>query len=747
MKRPRQDQSERSAPDVVVRQFFHQGPYTTSWPDVPKYLRDELESRDISPSQIDGEFLAIMSLKKEERNAAPRRALDLRTPWQIFRNLYLLDEVTGNDHLVPSPWFWEVHEGALARTPEEKHPQNTIWLAMSLWELVLRAGKQRRTATYNDADRYFAEEDRRKWEARLKEPPLTEKAIAHWRHWKPGKIKSAIPETQREIEKNLRIRWGERILSHVLPHAAHLQAMKHLTGDVKAEAMDLLGQSRFRSLRVHCLRYEKMKRMGFRAMPWGENDVRNLLNRFREMEATPYQVASHWATLQWFDKHFGILDVNSIPALRRKKGAVEEDLVKTVTKPQRKSVVPDRRVIWALEGQYQGTPGGKNDPDDDPRDPRLPLDDFILGVARFQVGASARWNDLQHLYPKEMDGDGKTIELKAWQTKTLSQVQGKRHPTPLICPKMSFTGRMWYYGFMSLVEKLTKTPGFENMDYLVPAINKEGTGFIPRPSNADRALRWLKEALHRKGVRPDLIEPLSWHSFRVMIPDAAFQLGISRDQRQYLGNWLTESTADVYTRQKRDVVVRIWDAVMDGARSLAYGRRREVPEDLNHEYWQDPKPTAKESPSKEDPIEDWAVEVHSQEHEEVEVSPIDMADLPGEDELRVMVSARPCAKGFMGRVHLMNMEGKAVGCGWNPRPAQVHELSYEHYMRDKANYILCYRCFSKETFPREWKAIHKPVVDDGQATDTQSDSDSNISADTESENEAIPFNKLGYPGD
>ena len=95
MKRPRQDQSERSAPDVVVRQFFHQGPYTTSWPEVPKSLRDELESRDISPSQIDGEFLAIMSLKKEERNAAPRRALDLRTPWQIFRNLYLLDEVTG----------------------------------------------------------------------------------------------------------------------------------------------------------------------------------------------------------------------------------------------------------------------------------------------------------------------------------------------------------------------------------------------------------------------------------------------------------------------------------------------------------------------------------------------------------------------------------------------------------------------------------------------------------------------------
>ena len=175
----------------------------------------------------------------------------------------------------------------------------------------------------------------------LKEPPLSQKAIAHWRHWKPGKIMSEVPEAQREIEKNLWIRCGERILSHVLPHATRLQAMKSMTGNIKTEAMDLLGQSRFRSRRVHCLRYEKMKRMEFTAMQWGENDVRQLLNRFREEETMPYQVASHRVTLQWFDKHFGIMDVNSVPALRRKKGAVEEDLVKTVTKPQRKAVVPN----------------------------------------------------------------------------------------------------------------------------------------------------------------------------------------------------------------------------------------------------------------------------------------------------------------------------------------------------------------------------------------------------------------------
>ena len=64
---------------------------------------------------------------------------------------------------------------------------------------------------------------------------------------------------------------------------------------------------------------------------------------------------------------------------------------------------------------------------------------------------------------------------------------------------------------------------------------------------------------------------------------------------------------------------------------------------------------------------------------------------------------------------------------------------------DKANYILCYRCFSKETLPSEWQETRKPHVDDGAATATQSDSDSDVSADTESEQEAVPYSKLGYP--
>ena len=84
--------------------------------------------------------------------------------------------------------------------------------------------------------------------------------------------------------------------------------------------------------------------------------------------------------------------------------------------------------------------------------------------------------------------------------------------------------------------RLSKHPSFEESDYLIPTISKDGMGFIARPGQADRTLRWLKDALGRRGVPPELFQDLTWHSFRVFIPDCAFQLGISRDQRRYLGN-------------------------------------------------------------------------------------------------------------------------------------------------------------------------------------------------------------------
>ena len=86
------------------------------------------------------------------------------------------------------------------------------------------------------------------------------------------------------------------------------------------------------------------------------------------------------------------------------------------------------------------------------------------------------------------------------------------------------------------------------------------------------------------------MKPLTWHSFRVFIPDCAFQMGIPRERRMYLGNWLTESTADVYVREKRNVVVEIWGQVAQKVPNLNLGPGRERREDLNHPDWADPLP-------------------------------------------------------------------------------------------------------------------------------------------------------------
>ena len=67
------------------------------------------------------------------------------------------------------------------------------------------------------------------------------------------------------------------------------------------------------------------------------------------------------------------------------------------------------------------------------------LDAFILGFAQFQVGCSARFNDLQHVHPKDLIHTSSTVELKAWQTKTVSAARINRNPRPLIAPKYSFS--------------------------------------------------------------------------------------------------------------------------------------------------------------------------------------------------------------------------------------------------------------------------------------------------------------------
>ena len=159
--------------------------------------------------------------------------------------------------------------------------------------------------------------------------------------------------------------------------------------------------------------------------------MRALLNRLQADEISPYKLEQIWQTLNWLSKIFGLLKVDEHQRLVTKKKALEEELAPTVVRPQKKAAVPSREVIWALE---EGAAlGGPLVPlAQRPRRLRPLAGSAVsswtpsLGFARFQVGCSARFDDLQHVRPEELRTTSNTIELQAWQTK--GSIVSLEHP-------------------------------------------------------------------------------------------------------------------------------------------------------------------------------------------------------------------------------------------------------------------------------------------------------------------------------
>ena len=383
-----------------------------------------------------------------------------------------------------------------------------------------------------------------------------------------------------------------------------------------------------------------------------------------------------------------MLNVDEHKQLLAKRKAIQETLVDTQVKPQRKAVVPTRAIVWALEQGAEGAPS-------ESRVPELTkaVDRYIMAMARFNLACSARFNDVQHTSPQTVKSTSNTLELLAWQTKTTSAVAIKRNPVPLIAPLFSFSGARWWIPLEKWWKRFRASEEFREMDYLIPTINKDRTGFIPRPGTPDSSLRWLKDALGKQGAPAKDVAELSWYSFRVFMPDCAFQAHIPRDQRQYLGNWFKESTADVYTREKRHVVCSIWDQVLQKLPSMQLEAGRAVRVDLGHEDW--------------------------------------------EDKVECPASPKALFKATKAySMHLLDADGVTVGCGWRPGPLKISELAEQDFHAEPEMYLGCTRCFRHFTFPNTWMAVEPYAAQDSEASISLS-SDTDESVDTQSDKEAI----------
>ena len=746
-------------PDLVRRT-----PFGLAMVRLPEHMRDSLLDHGIFSTQTEGEL--FMQLCMQQVPPDHPEAMDggiWTSRVHPSNDIDPMNVAHSNSTMVATtPWMEDFVADCMNRVPQPAPPgerDRTYDACFSLFTSIAGAPD---SAFHTSLQQQQESMDRARWRAFHARPPIMAIVEAKWRHWKPGRLKEESATTQRKLELHLRDRWAGRIIGLLLPFAKDIPYLNAVHGDnVHQEYLDLLGDTRFRTLRIHCLCFESIQKLGFNTIPWKESDIRSLLNTLRDQEITPHKLQGIWNTLRWFSARFGLLDPDSLERLKAKRKTIQEGLVETNIKPQRKAQLPSKEVIMMLE--KIAAEGGLTTATGSSSSPKFVLDRYICAMARFQVACSARFNDLQHTSPGGYKLTEATLELQAWQTKTVSAFRIKKNPVPLIAPLYSFTGLDWWSILPQAWDRLVAQDKFKDMDYLIPTVSSDFTGLIPRPGQADRTLRWLKDALHRQGtLESSTFRPLSWHSFRVFIPDCAYQLGMPRDQRQYLGNWTTESTADIYTREKRKVVQRAWTAVADKLGKLDLTGAKTVPIDLDHKDWDTEILELDPSPPRDSPDKSGSPPLKSRRQalaEKQAASPDSstgswqkLSWSPGLPEstsrggsLRVVSASKVNRSTGLMNIHLLNQDGKAVGCGWQPSASKALDLNPEDYRQEPHRYAKCTRCFKSHDFPSDWGNTHQ--VEPASTSDSDSDalsSDlfSDDANDTASDDDKLPAGTL-----
>ena len=739
-------------------------PFGLAMVRLPEHMRDSLLDHGIFSTQTEGEL--FMQLCMQQVPPDHPEAMDggiWTSRVHPSNDIDPMNVAHSNSTMVATtPWMEDFVADCMNRVPQPAPPgerDRTYDACFSLFTSIAGAPD---SAFHTSLQQQQESMDRARWRAFHARPPIMAIVEAKWRHWKPGRLKEESATTQRKLELHLRDRWAGRIIGLLLPFAKDIPYLNAVHGDnVHQEYLDLLGDTRFRTLRIHCLCFESIQKLGFNTIPWKESDIRSLLNTLRDQEITPHKLQGIWNTLRWFSARFGLLDRDSLERLKAKRKTIQEGLVETNIKPQRKAQLPSKEVIMMLE--KIAAEGGLTTATGSSSSPKFVLDRYICAMARFQVACSARFNDLQHTSPGGYKLTEATLELQAWQTKTVSAFRIKKNPVPLIAPLYSFTGLDWWSILPQAWDRLVAQDKFKDMDYLIPTVSSDFTGLIPRPGQADRTLRWLKDALHRQGtLESSTFRPLSWHSFRVFIPDCAYQLGMPRDQRQYLGNWTTESTADIYTREKRKVVQRAWTAVADKLGKLDLTGAKTVPIDLDHKDWDTEILELDPSPPRDSPDKSGSPPLKSRRQalaEKQAASPDSstgswqkLSWSPGLPEstsrggsLRVVSASKVNRSTGLMNIHLLNQDGKAVGCGWQPSASKALDLNPEDYRQEPHRYAKCTRCFKSHDFPSDWGNTHQ--VEPASTSDSDSDalsSDlfSDDANDTASDDDKLPAGTL-----
>ena len=591
-------------------------------------------------------------------------------------------------------------------------------LAYILDTLLRHAMHGQQTSSYSNAQLHYQSHLASLFANSFDTEEILPLEVSRWRHWSPGKLLTLTPTTQRSVELYLRRRWLERTISHFVEFAAQILYMANVMDmpNPIQEYMDLFGDARFRTIRLHCLRLEGILKLKTFKIPWTEVHVRSLMNARKDEGDSANKIQALWDTLKFYSKKLGMLKLDQIDSLRAKKEAILFEMTKVIHKPVKRCKLPKETVIMAceegsmrlLDGLVEMTPKASK---------LLITDAVILTVARFNLGSCARLSDIQHCAPSSYLATDNTREFHPWQSKAVSVHKVSKRPIPLIAPLHSFSGKPWWKALDKFLTMLKQVSNWAEQDFLLPAVNKERTGFYPRPCSYDRALRWLKEALYAMGVPEEDIDEVTWHSFRLFMAEVAFLAKVSQDRRQYLGNWAHAETPDVYTRDKRQVVCEIWQTAL-GYSAKAHGTS--IPEDtsefLDASYWWTPKPASKPSHETEKVVAEAAKkgakakspakrkvsDVPDLESQDPQKTPADLVAAPMGP---LVPTIRLKAEKGKFRLHLFTQHLKCVGCGWQPGFAyssKVTPLERDDFLAEVEKYQYCTPSFVHYSLPKSW---------------------------------------------
>ena len=244
-------------------------PFGRSFLRLPPWLQEALRDHGFGPHQSDGHVLMLACL---------RPAVD--GDILVIDDQPTLEEV--GDRLTWTDSFAHILNSALTRMgggdPDSGDPMEVHELMVNLLSLVPRGPDP---TAYSERQLRWEISDREKWAKSFTPSPLTNLQLVKWRHWKPSRIKEVGPVNQKVLENRLRRKWAERLLSHLVPYASGIPHLAPLRGDNETqEFFDLLGDTRFRTLRQRCLVLEQMVKWGL-PIPWQETHVRQLLNDLR----------------------------------------------------------------------------------------------------------------------------------------------------------------------------------------------------------------------------------------------------------------------------------------------------------------------------------------------------------------------------------------------------------------------------------------------------------------------------------